>query len=71
VALLVFIGACVGCTCVSSWSGRPVWWADAVCAAWVWWRCTVGDAASDRGWGDAGGWLSSSICAFYISVREL
>jgi hypothetical protein len=52
VALSVFIGTCVGCTCVSSWSGRPVWRADAAaCAAWAWWRCTVGDAASDGGRG--------------------
>jgi hypothetical protein len=69
--LLVFIGACVGCTCVSSWSGRPVWWADAAgCAAWAWWRCTVGDAASDGGRWDADGGLSSTvICAYCISVR--
>jgi hypothetical protein len=74
VALLsVFIGACVGCICVSSWSGRPVWPADAAaCAAWAWWRCTVGDAASDGGWWYAGGGLSSSVMyAYCISVRGL
>jgi hypothetical protein len=65
VALLsVFIGACVGFTCVSSWSGRPVWRADAAaCAAWAWWRCTVGDAG--------GGLSSSVICAYCISVCGL
>jgi hypothetical protein len=48
------------------------WSYGVACAAWAWWRCTVGDAASDGGRGDAGGGLSSSvICAFYISVRGL
>jgi hypothetical protein len=47
VALLsMVIGACVGCTCESGWSGRPVRWADAaVRAAWAW-RYTVEVAAS-------------------------
>jgi hypothetical protein len=64
VALLsVFIGVGVGCTCESGC--HPLRRADA--AAWAWWRCTAGGAASDGARGKAGGGLSSSvICAFYI-----
>jgi hypothetical protein len=40
--LSVVIGACVGCTCESGWSGHPVWW-----------RCTAEVAASDGGRGDS------------------
>jgi hypothetical protein len=49
VALLsMFIGACVGCTCESSWSICPVQRVDAaVRAARAWWRCIVEVAGSD------------------------
>jgi hypothetical protein len=46
--LSVVTGACVGCTCDSSWCGSPVRWVDvAECVAWAWWRCTVDVAVSD------------------------
>jgi hypothetical protein len=46
--LSVVIGACVGCTCDSSWCGSTVQWVDAAeRVAWAWWRCTVDVAVSD------------------------
>jgi hypothetical protein len=46
--LSMVIGVCVGFTCDSDWSGRPVEWVDAAeCAVWAWLRCTVDVAVSD------------------------